>query len=167
VPTWRGVPLLMCNKIPVSGTGTTSIIAMRTGEADQGVVGLHQTGIPDEYQPSLNVRFMGISEKSIISYLVTAYYSAAVLVPARSASSKTSKSATGMGRIAPCVGAPSPVFGVMRRPHRRQTAQALGGRWKYGWGLTRIGGPAPADPAAQRDDPFPLVPPLLRTVTLW
>jgi len=81
VPTWRGVPLLMCNKIPVSETGTTSILAMRTGEADQGVVGLHQTGIPDEYQPSLNVRFMGISEKSIISYLVTAYYSAAVLVP--------------------------------------------------------------------------------------
>ncbi|MGH8910375.1 MAG: family 2B encapsulin nanocompartment shell protein, partial [Egibacteraceae bacterium] len=81
VPTWRGVPLLSCNKIPVSETGTTSILAMRTGEADQGVVGLHQTGIPDEYQPSLNVRFMGISEKSIISYLVTAYYSAAVLVP--------------------------------------------------------------------------------------
>ncbi|MGH8930887.1 MAG: Crp/Fnr family transcriptional regulator, partial [Egibacteraceae bacterium] len=81
VQTWRGVPLLPCNKIPVSETGTTNILAMRTGEADQGVVGLHQTGIPDEYQPSMNVRFMGISEKSIISYLVTAYYSAAVLVP--------------------------------------------------------------------------------------
>jgi len=80
VPAWRGVPFLP-TKIPVSETGTTSIIAMRTGEADQGVVGLHQTGIPDEYQPSLNVRFMGISEQSIISYLVTAYYSAAVLVP--------------------------------------------------------------------------------------
>ncbi|MFD6986213.1 hypothetical protein ACFWAX_36870, partial [Streptomyces sp. NPDC059956] len=26
-------------------------------------------------------RFMGISEKSIISYLVTTYYSAAILVP--------------------------------------------------------------------------------------
>ena len=81
VSTWRGVPVLPCNKIPVSDTGTTSILAMRTGEADQGVVGLHQTGIPDEYQPSMNVRFMGINEKSIISYLVTAYYSAAVLVP--------------------------------------------------------------------------------------
>ncbi|MGH8930885.1 MAG: family 2B encapsulin nanocompartment shell protein [Egibacteraceae bacterium] len=80
VPGWRGIPLLP-TKIPVSETNTTSIIAMRTGEADQGVVGLHQTGIPDEYQPSLNVRLMGISEKSIISYLVTAYYSAAVLVP--------------------------------------------------------------------------------------
>jgi hypothetical protein len=39
------------------------------------------TGIPDEYQPGLSVRFMGINEKAIISYLVSAYYSAAVLVP--------------------------------------------------------------------------------------
>ncbi|MGH4012394.1 MAG: family 2B encapsulin nanocompartment shell protein [Pseudonocardiaceae bacterium] len=81
VPAWRGVPVLPCNKIPISDTRTSSILALRTGEADQGVVGLHQTGIPDEYQPSLSVRFMGISEKAIISYLVTAYYSAAVLVP--------------------------------------------------------------------------------------
>nr|WP_039747319.1 hypothetical protein [Hassalia byssoidea] len=36
---------------------------------------------PDEHQPGLSVRFMGISEKAIISYLVTTYYSAAVLVP--------------------------------------------------------------------------------------
>ncbi len=54
---------------------------MRTGEAVQGVVGLHQTGIPDEVQPSLNVRFMNIDEKGVISYLVSAYYSVAVLVP--------------------------------------------------------------------------------------
>ena len=54
---------------------------MRVGEDNQGVVGLHQTGIPDEYQPSLSVRFMGIDEKAIISYLVSAYYSAAILVP--------------------------------------------------------------------------------------
>jgi hypothetical protein len=54
---------------------------MRTGEDNQGVVGLHQVGIPDEYKPSLSVRFMGISEKAIISYLVSAYYSVAVLVP--------------------------------------------------------------------------------------
>jgi hypothetical protein len=80
VPSWRGVPLLPCDKIPVSATGTTSILAMRTGEA-QGVVGLHRTGIPDEYQPSLSVRFMGINDKAVISYLVSAYFSAAVLVP--------------------------------------------------------------------------------------
>ncbi|GAA0451384.1 family 2B encapsulin nanocompartment shell protein [Streptomyces sp. NPDC046215] len=81
VRSWRGVPLLPCNKIPVSESGTSSILAMRTGEENQGVVGLHQTGIPDEYQPSLNVRFMGINEQAVTSYLVSAYYSAAILVP--------------------------------------------------------------------------------------
>ncbi|MET8644244.1 family 2B encapsulin nanocompartment shell protein [Streptomyces sp. NPDC004675] len=81
IPTWRGVPIFPCNKIPVSDARTTSIIAMRTGEEDQGVVGLRQSGIPDEIEPSLSVRFMGINEQAVISYLVTAYYSAAVLVP--------------------------------------------------------------------------------------
>ncbi|MCZ7458051.1 family 2B encapsulin nanocompartment shell protein [Streptomyces sp. WMMC940] len=81
IPAWRGVPIFPCNKIPISDARTTSIICMRTGEEDQGVVGLHQTGIPDEIEPSLSVRFMGIDEQAIISYLVTAYYSAAVLVP--------------------------------------------------------------------------------------
>ncbi|HEY0640109.1 MAG TPA: family 2B encapsulin nanocompartment shell protein [Pseudonocardiaceae bacterium] len=79
--TWRGVPLLPCDKIPISETGTSAILVLRTGEADQGVIGLHQTGLPDEYQPGLSVRFMGINDKAIISYLVSAYYSAAVLVP--------------------------------------------------------------------------------------
>ncbi|MCE7079345.1 family 2B encapsulin nanocompartment shell protein [Streptomyces sp. ST2-7A] len=81
VPSWRGVPLLPCNKIPVSERGTTSVVVMRTGEQDRGVVGLHHTGIPDEYQPSLSVRFMGINDKAVMSYLVSAYYSLAVLVP--------------------------------------------------------------------------------------
>jgi hypothetical protein len=81
VPAWRGVPVLPCNKIPISKEGTSSIIAMRTGEDDQGVIGLHQTGIPDEYEPSLNVRFMGVDDRAIISYLVSAYYSVAVLIP--------------------------------------------------------------------------------------
>ncbi|GAB2733050.1 family 2B encapsulin nanocompartment shell protein [Kitasatospora kifunensis] len=81
VPSWRGVPVLSCNKIPIVDGHTSSILAMRIGEDNQGVIGLHQTGIPDEYQPSLSVRFMGINEKAIISYLVSAYYSAAILVP--------------------------------------------------------------------------------------
>ncbi|WP_033293690.1 family 2B encapsulin nanocompartment shell protein [Amycolatopsis jejuensis] len=81
VPGWRGVPVLPCNKIPVTDTRTSSVLLMRTGEQAQGVIGLHQTGLPDEYQPGLNVRFMGISEQAIVSYLVSAYYSAAVLVP--------------------------------------------------------------------------------------
>ncbi|MFE6132476.1 family 2B encapsulin nanocompartment shell protein, partial [Streptomyces sp. NPDC056437] len=81
LPAWRGVPIFPCNKIPVTEARTTSIICMRTGEAEQGVIGLQQAGIPDEIEPSLSVRFMGIDEQAIISYLVTAYYSAAVLVP--------------------------------------------------------------------------------------
>ncbi|NUO97945.1 MAG: cyclic nucleotide-binding domain-containing protein [Nonomuraea sp.] len=81
IPAWRGVPIFPCSKIPVSGKRTTSFLLMRTGQENQGVVGLHQTGIPDEYQPSLSVRFMNINEKAIISYLVSAYYSCAVLVP--------------------------------------------------------------------------------------
>jgi len=81
IPAWRGVPIFPCSKIPVSDTRTTSIMLIRTGAENQGVVGLHQTGIPDEVQPSLNVRFMGINEKAIMQYLVSAYYSVAVLVP--------------------------------------------------------------------------------------
>ncbi|MBC2905688.1 family 2B encapsulin nanocompartment shell protein [Streptomyces cupreus] len=81
VPAWRGVPLFPCSKIPIGPQHSTSIIALRTGEADQGVVGLYQTGIPEEYQPGLNVRFMGIDDTAILRYLVTAYYSLAILVP--------------------------------------------------------------------------------------
>lgn len=81
VPSWRGVPLLPCNKIPISKQLTSSVIVMRTGEDNEGVIGLHQTGLPDEVEPSLSVRFMGINEKAVINYLVTAYFSAAVLVP--------------------------------------------------------------------------------------
>ena len=81
VMAWRGVPILSCGKIPVTEARTSSIIAIRTGEDDQGVIGLNQTGLPDEYEPGLNVRFMGIDEKAVISYLVSTYFSAAVLVP--------------------------------------------------------------------------------------
>lgn len=79
--SWRGIPLLPCDKVPMSESGTSSILAMRTGEQDQGVIGLHQTGIPDEYQEALNVRFMGIGPNALVSYLVSAYFSVAVLVP--------------------------------------------------------------------------------------
>jgi hypothetical protein len=81
VNAWRGVPILPCSKIPISEGRTSSIMLVRTGLENQGVVGLHQTGLPDEIQPSLNVRFMGIDDKAIMQYLVSAYYSVAVLVP--------------------------------------------------------------------------------------
>ncbi len=81
IQAWRGVPIFPSNKIPISKYGTSSILAMRTGLDDEGVIGLHQTGIPDEVQPGLNARFMSIDDKAIISYLVSTYYSVAVLVP--------------------------------------------------------------------------------------
>ncbi|HUN37730.1 MAG TPA: family 2B encapsulin nanocompartment shell protein [Trebonia sp.] len=81
VMAWRGVPVLPCDKIPVSEHGVTSILAMRTGLKDDGVIGLRQTGIPDEREPGLSVRRRGTDARGITSYLVSAYYSAAILVP--------------------------------------------------------------------------------------
>ena len=82
MPAWRGVPICPCNKIPVTDTHTTlDHRACAPARRTRASIGLHQTGIPDEYEPSLSVRFMGINEQAIISYLVSAYYSAAVLVP--------------------------------------------------------------------------------------
>jgi CRP-like cAMP-binding protein len=81
VTAWRGVPILPSDKIPISDHGTSSILAMRIGEQENGVIGLHQTGLPDEYEPGLSVRFTGIDDKAVMSYLVSTYYSAAVLVP--------------------------------------------------------------------------------------
>ncbi|MEV5596450.1 family 2B encapsulin nanocompartment shell protein [Streptomyces sp. NPDC052496] len=81
LPSWRGVPIFPCNKIPLAADGTSSFLVLRTGEEKQGVVGLHQTGIPDEYEPGLSVRFMGVNDQAIAQYLVSAYYSAAILVP--------------------------------------------------------------------------------------
>ena len=67
---------------------------MRIGVEDEGVVGLHQTGIPDEADPGLSVKLMGINNKAITSYLVSAYYSrrAPSSFPTHWAYSKTSKS---------------------------------------------------------------------------
>ncbi|GAB2762517.1 family 2B encapsulin nanocompartment shell protein [Salinifilum aidingensis] len=79
VPAWRGIPIFPSNKLPVNSRRTTSMLLVRAGEQNQGVVGLHQTGIPDEYETGLSVRFMGINEKALISYLVSTYYSAAIL----------------------------------------------------------------------------------------
>ncbi len=77
--TWRGVPIVPCDKLMID-QGTTNILLMRLGEERQGVVGLHQTGIPGEQQPSLSVRHMGIDSRAISNYLVSLYFSCAVLV---------------------------------------------------------------------------------------
>jgi len=78
---WRGVPILPSDKIPISETRTSSILAMRIGKDHQGVIGLHRTGLPDEVEPGLSVRKMDINEKAVTSHLVSTYYSAAILIP--------------------------------------------------------------------------------------
>jgi hypothetical protein len=78
---WRGVPLMPCDKIPISEARTSAILALRMGVENQGVIGLHHAGLPDEVEPSLSVRRMTIGDQAITQYLVTAYFSAAVMVP--------------------------------------------------------------------------------------
>ena len=81
--TWRGIPIVPSDKMLIERKGrsvpSTNILLMRVGEKKQGVVGLHQAGIPGELSPSLSVRFMGIDSKAVASYLLTLYFSAAVL----------------------------------------------------------------------------------------
>ena len=86
VLSWRGIPLVPCDKLEMKSRyqsnqwyGTTSILLLRTGEADQGVVGLHQTGIPGEIMPSLSARLMGLDSLGVASYLLSLYFSCAVL----------------------------------------------------------------------------------------
>jgi hypothetical protein len=78
--TWRGIPLIPSDKIAIrSKDHTTKILLVRVGEKKQGVVGLFQPGLPGEQSPGLSVRFMGIDQRSLASYLVSLYCSAAVL----------------------------------------------------------------------------------------
>ncbi|MGF7039021.1 family 2A encapsulin nanocompartment shell protein [Mucilaginibacter lappiensis] len=77
--TWRGIPLIPSDKLPIV-KNKSKIILLRTGESRQGVVGLFQPGLPGEQSPGLSVRFMGINNKAIASYLVSLYCSLAVLV---------------------------------------------------------------------------------------
>jgi hypothetical protein len=76
--TWRGIPIIPSDKVPVED-GKTSFIAVRTGEERQGVVGLFQPGLVGEQSPGLSVRFNGINRQAIASYLVSLYSALAVL----------------------------------------------------------------------------------------
>lgn len=76
--TWRGIPIIPSDKVPVED-GKTSFIVVRTGEERQGVVGLFQPGLVGEQSPGLSVRFNGINRSAIASYLVSLYSALAVL----------------------------------------------------------------------------------------
>jgi Phage capsid-like protein len=76
--TWRGLPLIPSDKVPVAD-GKTKVLLLRIGEKRQGIVGLFQPGLPGEQSPGLSVRFMGINRSAIASYLISLYCSLAVL----------------------------------------------------------------------------------------
>lgn len=76
--TWRGVPLIPSDKLPIVN-GKSKIILLRVGESKQGVIGLYQPNLPGQQTMGLSVRFMGINHKAIASYLVSLYCSIAVL----------------------------------------------------------------------------------------
>jgi hypothetical protein len=76
--TWRGIPLIPSDKVPVVDN-KTKILLLRVGEKRQGVVGLFQPGLPGEQSPGLSVRFMGINRQAIASYLISLYCSQAIL----------------------------------------------------------------------------------------
>ena len=82
--TWRGVPLVPSDKLGIRAIGPcrrTRILLVRVGEERQGVIGLHQPGLPGEpaSTPSLSVHFMGVNEQAVASYLLTLYSSVAVM----------------------------------------------------------------------------------------
>ena len=76
--TWRGLPLIPSDKVPLED-GKTKILLLRTGEDRQGVVGLYQPSLAGERGMGLSVRFMGINRSAIASYLISLYCSLAVL----------------------------------------------------------------------------------------
>jgi len=83
---WRGIPIIPTDKLfvdglkkPKSQSGKTNILLVRTGEAKRGVVGLYQTGLQNEQSRGLSVRFKGVDNKGLASYLLSLYCSAAIL----------------------------------------------------------------------------------------
>ena len=83
---WRGIPLIPSDKMLVDGlknpksqSGKTNILLIRTGETKRGVIGLYQTGLQGEHSRGLSIRFRGIDDKGVASYLLSLYCSAAIL----------------------------------------------------------------------------------------
>jgi hypothetical protein len=77
--TWRGIPLIPSDKFPINDKNETSILLLRVGEKQRGVVGLQKAGVTGEIEPGLSVRYMGTNKKSKALHLVTRYFSIAAL----------------------------------------------------------------------------------------
>ncbi|MEU8280445.1 Crp/Fnr family transcriptional regulator, partial [Microbispora bryophytorum] len=72
VIAWRGVPILPCDKIPISEGGLSSILVMRTGADKQGVVGLRRTGLPDAWWRTLPLhRVLAVLDAEALGDLLT------------------------------------------------------------------------------------------------
>ncbi|MDR2505907.1 MAG: hypothetical protein LBD16_07370 [Oscillospiraceae bacterium] len=83
---WRGVPIVPTDKLFVDGEkypkgkgGKTSIMLVRTGENKRGAIGLYQKGVPNDMARGMSLRFRGINDHGVSSYLLTVYCAAAVL----------------------------------------------------------------------------------------
>jgi hypothetical protein len=83
---WRGIPIIPTDKLLVDGVknpkskvGKTNILLLRTGESRRGVVGLYQAGLQNEHSRGLSVRFRGVDNKGLASYLLSLYCSTAIL----------------------------------------------------------------------------------------
>ena len=77
--TWRGIPLIPSDKLAIDDDNRTTILLLRVGENQRGVVGLQKIGVTGEIEPGLSVRYMGTNDNSIASHLVTRYFSIAAL----------------------------------------------------------------------------------------
>ncbi|GMO56813.1 MAG: family 2A encapsulin nanocompartment shell protein [Termitinemataceae bacterium] len=99
--TWRGIPIIPSDKLMVDGlknpkskSGKTNILLIRSGEAARGVIGLFQNGIAPSTAGAANaagdfvsnagarglsVRYRGVDDRGIASYLLSIYCSAAIL----------------------------------------------------------------------------------------
>ncbi|GHU52852.1 hypothetical protein FACS1894132_03500 [Clostridia bacterium] len=83
---WRGVPIIPTDKLLVDGlkspkskSGKTNILLVRSGENKRGVIGLYQSGLQNEHSRGLSVRFRGVDDNGLASYLLSLYCSAAIL----------------------------------------------------------------------------------------
>jgi hypothetical protein len=81
---WRGIPIVPTDKLFVDGLknpkakgGKTNILLIRTGEDKRGVVGLYQEGL--DGGRGLSIRYRGVDDLGIASYLLNLYCSAAIL----------------------------------------------------------------------------------------
>ena len=77
--TWRGIPLIPSDKVPVAD-GKTKILLLRVGDKRQGW-SASISRASRASSPGLSVRFMGINNQAIASYLISLYCSLAVHSP--------------------------------------------------------------------------------------